>query len=479
MLSFLNVPWRRILELDLRSLAVARIGLGFFLFLDTCFRALNFKAHYTEFGVLPLSILEKLYRPQGPCLHCWYSADSWVAALFFIQAIFALTLMLGFKTRLSLLVSWLLTISLQYRNPLIIDGGDVLLRCFLVWMFFLPVAKHFSLDAKKNKSAATSSVHWFNFSIPLQLFMLYFMSALLKTGQDWWPLGTATGYALSLEAFVTPFGRWLTQFPESLKILTRLVFVTELWAPVLLLMWGRFRMAGAFIFIAFHAGLALAMDLALFPWIAFSCLAALLPKEFWDFIETHFQKKAQSTYLEIKNTKIQHAFCALIVPVFLTAMAWNYATYTKKALPKSVARIGRWFHVDQYWGMFAPYPLKDSGWYEFGVELWNGQYVYAFVNDKMEDNWDEKIHRPKSGNKYFVDQRWRKYLVNLWDKKNAKFRPALAAYLCRKWNSDFPAPSDKALHVDMEFTLFQNKEYLKPAREPANINLGTYKCGDN
>lgn len=467
---------KRVFELDLRSLAISRIALGFCVFLDCLFRATNFRAHYTDFGVLPLSVLEKFYRPLGPCVHCWNSSDSWTAALFIAHALFGLTLMLGWKTRLSIFVCWLLTISIHYRNPLVIDGGDVLLRCFLVWMFFLPVSKYFSFDSKKTPTLETHSIHWFNLSLPLQLFMLYFMSANLKTGADWWPLGTATGYALSLEAFVTPLGKWMTQFPETLKILTRFVFIVELWAPFLLLLWGRMRLVGVGIFIGFHAALALALDLALFPWIAFSCLVALLPREFWDFVKKHLLKKTPTSPLEFTIPKTQSRICFLILPVFLVAMSWNYFTYKKTKVPKIISRIGRNFHVDQYWGMFAPYPLKDSGWYEFGLELWNGEYVYTFVNNRMEDHWDASSHRPISGHKLFSDQRWRKYLVNLWDKSNAKFRPSLASYLCRKWNEDYKAPSDRAVQIDITFKLFQNKRYLQHVREPANIEMGVYKC---
>jgi hypothetical protein len=128
--------------------------------------------------------------------------------------------------------------------------------------------------------------------------------------------------------------------------------------------------------------------------------------------------------------------------------------------------------------MFAPYPLKDSGWYEFGLQLWNGEYVYTFVSDTMESEWSDEKERPINAYKYFVDQRWRKYLINLWDKGNAKFRPSLAAYLCRKWNSEYDAPSEKAQILDMEFTLYQNKEYLMPPRGPSSINLGKYPCRD-
>lgn len=50
----------------------------------------------------------------------------------------------------------------------------------------------------------------------------------------------------------------------------------------------------------------------------------------------------------------------------------------------------RFVHIDQHWGTFAPYPLKDSGWYEFGITQWNGEYVHTFIDPKSEAEWDEE-----------------------------------------------------------------------------------------
>ena len=461
---------KRVFELDLRSLAVTRVSLGFLSVIDCLFRLQDLEAHYTDFGVMPLNSLYSLYTPRGPCLHCFSSSFGWLYLIFGLHILTAILFMVGWKTKASNFFLWLFTISLHFRNPLIIDGGDVLLRCFLLWMFFLPTAEYYSIDAKHKKVTATQTTWWLNPMLALQLFMLYFTSALLKTGADWWPLGTAAGYALSLEAFVTPFGKWMTQFPETLRFLTRAVYLVELWGPFLLLCWGRLRLLGVFIFVCFHAGLGLCLDLALFPWFAYACLFALVPREFWEFVK----KTKDREHYQIPN--FQKAFSVLGLPFFCLAIAWNVYTYIQKPLNRIANDSAQWLHIDQYWGMFAPYPLKDSGWYEFGVRLWDGQYVYTFVDDKMESEWNQDKGRPENTYHYYVDQRWKKYLVNLWDKSNAKYRPLLAAYLCRKWNRENVIPSDKALKLDMVFTLYQNVEYLKPARGPSSIDLGNYDC---
>jgi hypothetical protein len=94
----------------------------------------------------------------------------------------------------------------------------------------------------------------------------------------------------------------------------------------------------------------------------------------------------------------------------------------------------------------------------------------------MRYNWDNFKQKPIQGNEYFVDQRWRKYLVNLWERNNASFRVGLAQYLCREWNKEHELPSDKAEQLNMSFRLFVNQEYLVPPREGKPIDLGTYNC---
>jgi hypothetical protein len=42
--------------------------------------------------------------------------------------------------------------------------------------------------------------------------------------------------------------------------------------------------------------------------------------------------------------------------------------------------------------------------------------------------------KPASVSGTFPNFRWRKYMMNLWQKPNAFHRPLYAKYLCRKWN---------------------------------------------
>lgn len=69
-----------------------------------------------------------------------------------VTLIFALFFLVGFKTRASNILLWLLVLSLHNRNVLILNSGDDLLRMLLFWSIFMPVGDRFSLDSANQSS---------------------------------------------------------------------------------------------------------------------------------------------------------------------------------------------------------------------------------------------------------------------------------------------------------------------------------------
>ena len=124
---------------DLRSLAALRIGIALIIIYDLIDRAREIIPFYSNVGVLPRSaIINDGYYYYDLSLHfisgVWYIQ----ALLFFISGIVALSLLLGYRTKMSAIISWILLLSLQNRNPLVNFGADDLLRMVLFWGIFLP-----------------------------------------------------------------------------------------------------------------------------------------------------------------------------------------------------------------------------------------------------------------------------------------------------------------------------------------------------
>jgi predicted DCC family thiol-disulfide oxidoreductase YuxK len=280
-------------SLDLRSLALFRIALGAVLLGDLIVRSFDLTAFYTDFGVLPrAALLEKFSPGDRFSIHLLSGQFVFQATLFLIAGLFAIMLMFGIRTRMASIASWFMVVSLQMRNPSILQGGDVYLRVLAFIAIFLPLGALYSVDSalKTNVPEANRTRKFSYFSTPglalmVQIALVYAFAVVLKTGPEWRTDHTAVFYALSIQQMSTPLGRFLLHFPRLLPWLTQGTMVHEGSIALLILtpiLAGPARLAAVALIFALHIGLGLSIRLGHFPYIA--CMAALplLPKWFWD-----------------------------------------------------------------------------------------------------------------------------------------------------------------------------------------------------
>ena len=163
------------------------------------------------------------------------SGEPWFAGVLFVAAaFFALLLLVGYRTRLSMIASWILLVSVQARNPLVRTGGDDLLGCALLWSMFLPLGAAASLDSllrpsvrphpKRVLSAASVA-------LLMQIVMVYLFSAIMKIGPRWTTEHSAVYYTMNLDMYTTPLGRWLLAYPALMRFLTVATFWLEMLGP--------------------------------------------------------------------------------------------------------------------------------------------------------------------------------------------------------------------------------------------------------
>jgi len=139
-------PLRIVFGCDLRTLALFRINLALLILADLVMRSRDLVAHYTDDGILPRADYLGILNGAVSSLH-FISGSAWIEALLFmLAALVALALLAGYRTRLATFVSWLLLLSLQNRNHMILQGGDMLLLLLLFWGLFLPLGARFSVD---------------------------------------------------------------------------------------------------------------------------------------------------------------------------------------------------------------------------------------------------------------------------------------------------------------------------------------------
>jgi len=211
---------QKLLSLDLRSLALFRVLLAVLLILDLCFRAVYLRDHYTDFGVLPRAdLLTEFPNRFYFSLHMIHGSTLFQVILFVLAGVVALMLLVGYRTRTALILSWIFLSSVQVRNEMITDGGDGILMVFLFWAIFLPLGANYSIDSCSRAPAkrilpegiCTAATAAFI----LQICFVYWFTSILKTDVVWREEGTAVYYALSVDAFAMPLARMLREYPKK------------------------------------------------------------------------------------------------------------------------------------------------------------------------------------------------------------------------------------------------------------------------
>lgn len=293
----------RLFAIDTRTLALFRISLGTILLIDLIEKSLDIVAFYTDRGILPRDIFLSQFKHTAIWSFHLVSGSVWIQLILFLLAsLAAVCLIVGYNTRMATILCWVLLTSLHYRNPMILQGGDVLLRMLTFWSMFVPLGSSYSIDRAIDPQPSSHNeqriVSMGTTALLLQVVILYWFTALLKTDQKWIPDGTAIYYALMLDAFATPIGLWLRQFPLVMQALTYIVYVLEAGAIIFLMSPWRtmaIRSIGVILLIMMHIGIGVCMSLGLFPLVDIVALLLFIPSSWWDYIQLYMPKSTQIT----------------------------------------------------------------------------------------------------------------------------------------------------------------------------------------
>lgn len=439
--------WRLSVSVDLRSLGLFRIAFGLCLFVDIFYRLLYVKTFYTDVGLMPrAALVEKFLNQWEMSFHLMSGLMSVQIVLFTLALVACVGLILGYYTRLCAFICWIFVCSMQVRNQVILHGGDDVFRLLLFWCQFIPLAAEFSLDKFLNPSKPYKSYQYLNVGtagLLLQVCAIYFFTALLKWHPVWHSEGSAVYYALNLDQFTSPLGLYVRQFPELMRLLTFMTVSLEFLGPIFVLMpipLFNWRMFFVVSFISFHFGLAMTMELGVFPWVCMAAWLAFIPVSFWNFVgEVSFARfKPVGDWLlkmKVKAPAPRLLYSTLnqtIAAVFLVIIIfWNlsHLEQLKIKKPDWLWPVMSMTETYQKWSMFAPYPRKDDGWYIMEGTLFNGEKVDIWSKDNKL-NYD----KPESVSATYRNSLWRKYLTNTWLASYNKHRLYLGRYLCRLWN---------------------------------------------
>jgi hypothetical protein len=473
------------LSFDLRALALMRICLAAVIIVDLSIRLSDLEAFYSDTGAVPLSMLfdhawNKYYFSFHVISGLWQ-----LQLVLFVFALFcALMLLIGYRTKLFTILSWLMMVSLHNRNVFILQGGDDLMRMVLFWGMFIPWGVRYScdrlLDPVKEENVQIRSLG--TFAYILQICFLYTGSALLK-GTEWHTDYSAVYYAYSIDQIAYPITESLYYYPKLLKILTFTAYYFELLVPLLFFIPFRhslLRSAGVICIILFHSWNAMTLLIGIFPFAGMATSLGILSSSAMDKLDEltfgikrsiadSFKGIAFAVQYIIKwkpswyatGGLHQHITTAVLIFLMVFITDWNISNlnFVTSKTPQWIHPLAYILRIDQSWGMFAPGVLKDDGWYVFEGTCADGSCINLLSSDK-----DISYKKPAKIVSMFKNDRWRKYTENYIFIDNDFMRPYFCNYYKRIWNEQH-TDSVKTLRVIyMTETTLPDYQYVIPEK---------------
>lgn len=229
-----------------------------------------------------------------PELYAWFGNTIAVGrGAFFVLVGALLCLAVGFLAQPAALVAVLVYAQLALVLPGADRGIDMLIRNVLLILAFVPSGRSFGVDALLF-GRLDRVPRWSRRLVILQLLVLYFTAGIQKAAVAWWPWGGFSAlYVVLQDPAVARFPfDWLKALYPLTQLLTATTMVFELGAiAVPFVYWfratrtrggwlraqcNRFPVVPLWLLLglAMHLGIAVTMQLGIFPWTVLSLYPA-------------------------------------------------------------------------------------------------------------------------------------------------------------------------------------------------------------
>lgn len=210
-----------------------------------------------------------------------------------LTVVFAVLMMIGYRTRASSIVTLILWMSLYVANPFVGSGGDAVLRMVLLYLCFTDSGLRWSVDARLQDKRGeirpllspwvTATVH--NLAMILiihQVVMVYVASAFWKLQSSVWRDGTAVYFPLQTDAY-SPWHDWLHPLFSNGMVIssaTYMAIVVQLFFPVLLI-YRPTRFLALILITGMHLGIGIFMGILYFSLVMIAVDMILVSDASW------------------------------------------------------------------------------------------------------------------------------------------------------------------------------------------------------
>ncbi len=204
---------------------------------------------------------------------------------FLVWGLFTLFLTIGFNTRVSTIIVWLLSISFYHLNPLINSGGDLVKNIILFYLMLSPCGAAWSVDQCFRRFSFGEKGPFYISPWPLRLMFLqlvciYFFTGLHKITGETWLYGESLYYVLADLALTRLSYDQLAIPPLALQILTWVILGWQLSFPILVSI-PYVRPIALSFGVLFHLGTLTLLELGGFEGYMLVLYLPLLPWSRW------------------------------------------------------------------------------------------------------------------------------------------------------------------------------------------------------
>jgi len=406
--SFFVRWFRDLAEADTRTLSIFRIVHGLCLAIYVAWTPLfgRLEACFTDRGALPYSVLEALEPLHAPfTLFRFVHTDTDARAAFVVGTFVCLVYAAGGLTKLTSILAYLVVVSIHHRVPFAVSGAMAILDSIGLIAVFLPLGRHYSIDALmasrrgdppgpiRIRSIAMLTLH-------VQLFAIYLFNVIHKHG-DTWMDGTAVHYALANTQFAWATGVFVARHAPTWLIaaMTYATLAAEgTIALAVISPWRRriCRRYAAVAIVALHVGFALLLNVG--PFLLGLVPAAVLLLA----AEVRAPKAAEEPRATTTIRVRELAAVGLLALILLLNRRDNGAM--KVALgplefPELANRVVAALYIPQRWSMFSSDPMTDEYLLMFVVELEDGRMLDARTRRSVD--FDRTDGRPLDPDAYW------------------------------------------------------------------------------
>lgn len=419
--------------LDARSLAVGRMLLGTILLVDAIVRSAHASATLAPDGFLPPDLVRNFIgHPWAWSMALVSDGEPWGRLVLVVEGFAGALLAVGLLTRVATPMAWVALVSVVRRTAPMTNAGDVFLACLLFWGCFLPLGSAWSIDAARHRDArpptkVRGSAAW---ALVLQVFAVYFSAGLGKCNETWWS-GDAIAFALSVHDHGTPLGDAVAASGFPARLLTWATLLLELAGPPLLLVTA-VRTPLVLLFVAFHAAIAVTMDVCLFPWVGIAAWTMLLPERVWSRAGGG---TAPGGAVRAPRSPAGRVACLAGLAIAATALVHANGPWSASPAPAVVRHSVALTMLEQDWRVFGEL-RRQRQWAYAEATLADGSVV-----DLLRGGRPVERVLPEGGFHSIGDQRLQKLLWEIPKSDRRVFAAAVASRLARDWNAAHPAGS--------------------------------------